>query len=173
MHADLEVAGHQGQEIFDRGGGLGLGEMQGLAPGGEAALVLFGSQFGAEVEFGDDLREDGFALEDIDLGLEVGFERVRAAFIGGRAHIAHVEEVLIEVLDLKGGAGLVDGRLGKREQERGEEAEAGDEDERAFTTAEHVPVLEQQAGALVVHDITGGGAPCSGGRAAPDLIRSP
>ena len=41
LHADLEVAGHQGQDICDRRGGLGLGEMQGLAPGGEAALVSF------------------------------------------------------------------------------------------------------------------------------------
>ena len=96
------------------------------------------------------MREDGFALEDIDLGLEVGFERVGGGFIGGGVHVAHVEEVLVEVLDLNGGAGLVDGRLGKGEEDGGEEAEAGDEDERAFAAAEHVPVLEQQAGALVI-----------------------
>ena len=124
--------------------------MQSFAPGGKAAPLLLASQFRGEVELGDDLFEDGFALQNADLGLEVESGRLRGPFIGGGVHVAHVEEVFVEVLDLDGGARLVDGRLGEREQHPGEKAQAGHQDQGTFAAPEHVPVLEQQAGGLAV-----------------------
>ena len=106
-----------------------------------------------EMELGDDPLEDGFALEDLYLCLEIIFGRVRTTFVGGGAHVAHVEEILIEILNLQGGTSLVDRCLRKREQERGEEAQESDQNQGAFVTPEDVPVFEQQAGAGFLDDV--------------------
>ena len=45
LHADLEVARHQAAGYLRRGGGLGLRQMQSLAPGGEAALSFSAASF--------------------------------------------------------------------------------------------------------------------------------
>ena len=93
------------------------GQTQGVAPGGEAAAVLLLQQLFFEMELGDNPLEDGFALEDFCLRLEIVLGRVRTTSVGGGAHLAHVEEILIDTLNFQRGTRLVDRRLRKREQD--------------------------------------------------------
>ena len=66
--------------------------------------------------------------------------------------VAHVEEILIEILNLQRGTSLVDRCLRKREQERGEETQESNQNQRAFVTPEDIQIFEQQAGAGLLDD---------------------
>src|ERR1017187_4370639 len=81
----------------------GFRQTQSRAPNGEAAPVLLHRQLFLQMELGDDPLEDGFALQDLYLCLEIILGWVRTGFISGGADVAHVEEILIEILNLQGG----------------------------------------------------------------------
>ena len=149
---DFEVVPHQAKDVV-LGKRLGFRQMQSFAPGGKAALLFFRGQLRGEVQVGDDLFQNGLALQNADLGLDVESGLLRGPFIvGGGVHVTHVEEVLIHVLDFQGGSRLVHRRLNEREQHPGQKAQAGDQEQAAFVAPEHVPVFEQQRRGLAVQD---------------------
>ena len=84
-------------------------------------------------------------MEDFDLGGDFGGVGTAAAFVdfGG---LAHVHEVVVEVLDFDGGFGLVDGGLGEGDEEADDGAEEGDDGPGGFVEAEDAPIFEEAAG---------------------------
>ncbi len=154
LGADLEgVRGHldgflAGVAVF-RGG-----EVEGLAPGGEAGAVR-DEGLVAGLGLFDGALNEGAALEDLDLGLDVDLGVVAVAAGVGRVDVLHVHEVVVEALDLEGGAGLVDGGLGEGEEDAGDEAEDGDEDDGAAAALDDAPVLEEASGGGLVLVLVG------------------
>ena len=60
--------------------------------------------------------------------------------------LAHVHEVVVEVLDFDGGFGLVDGGLGEGDEEAEDGAEDGEDEPGGFVEAEDAPIFEEAAG---------------------------
>ena len=112
--AKFEAAGDEGEGLLAGVCVGGLGEAEGAAPGGDAAGGLREGTGLGLFELGDDAFDEGIALEELDVGLDVAGEVVSG--VGDGVELLGVHEVLVHGLDFEGGARLVDGCLGEGEQ---------------------------------------------------------
>ncbi len=146
---DAGLAGGAGFEGFDgigellveEGGLIGVGDAEEVTPVGEAGGIFDGGRGGFDLVGGG--ADDGFGLDDFDLGGDFG--GVGAGFVDFGV-LAHVHEVFVEALDFDGGVGLADGGLGDGGEETDDSADEGEDEPGGFLMAEDAPVFEEAAG---------------------------
>ena len=83
-------------------------------------------------------------MQNLGLRVEIGSGCVGASVIRSGAYVTHVQEILVEVLNLNGCPSLVNWRLRKREQQGGEEAQESNQNQGTFATPKDLQVFEQQ-----------------------------
>ena len=128
----------------------GCGQMQRLAPGAEAVGRLQTGRFFVFQQLAGRPAQDGSALQDFDLCLDVELGIVRAGRRHGRVDVLQVQEVLVESLNFQRGARLVHAWLGQRDQVADDATEDQQYDHRQLMAADHLPVL-QQSGVVPFH----------------------